>query len=286
MKIFNNEKETHNFLALLAIGSVIIGLFTLMLNIYGTSTCAYSFPCMPDGSPQITIVSMGGDMGVPSLPPQSSKAYQAYASTHVWATTTPKTPWEKDEFQTFQSGLDKCFIATTSIPIYFPGGLSKEISFNYALCQSSSPLFYPNGEPGTIYADYMSENSQTRMGSLAFKYWFLKKGESPESLIGQIMKYLPTPMQRDHCTLNSQSVTKARTPKSEIKHYSVSPDSEYQKVLGEDGFEWAGACYPYNGYFQVVGDALVYIYNGQDVHLFDPDSMKVSDFITYPRVQP
>lgn len=271
MKNPTKYKEQIIFLSLLVAGIVVFGLSIVIFNVHNNPFCPDNTVCMINGEPHVTISQPDSNVEY-IVPPQSSAAYKEYAAKHEWSTTTPKTTWEKNDFRAFQVGGEKCFIASTSVPIIYSDS-NKFITFNYPICPFLVPNFLSIEEPGVVVSS-LEYGSQTP-SSLAFRYWVMKKGESPESLINSLIKSLPSPLQREHCKLDSQSATKAKTPQSNTRRYNISPDLEYAKMLSEDKGTLPPGCYPYYGYFQVVENLLVYVSHGQDVRLIDPDSFRV-----------
>lgn len=274
-----NKKDDHKFLiGLIFVAFGVVDVFILLFNFFNPLyPCpvdySVSYPCSSPYPIQISQFSYSpyeSSSGVF----QNSAAYSNYSLSHEWASTTPKTEWEKSDFQSFAGDM-MCYIASTTVSVSTSGESHKGLSFNYVLCPNNSPLFYPNLERNEIYATADSEQNYG-FGGPAFKYWTLGKGESPETFINGLIKSLPSSLERSHCKLDSAEASKAKTPKGKLKHYSVSPDDAYKKLLASEGQEWYGLCYPYNNYFQLVGDVLVYISNSQDDSVFDPDSMRVA----------
>ncbi len=281
-KVFKDEKDSHFIAGLIIVACSVIGVFVFLFNLYDfVPTCPIdqpaSYPCSasdvpPPNLPTVISYNTNPDQ----LPPAESRKYSDFKVDHVWATTTPKTVWEKNDFPTFATGDQKCFIASTTISTDFSREGYKVISFNYALCPNNSPVFNQAIEPNVVYQNWNYELNPTINGTPAFTYWNLGKGENVESFISGLIKSLPNPDQRNHCKVDSEALSKIRSPKGNSRHYTVSPDDAYIKLLGSKGEEWTGTCYPYSNYFKMVGNTLIYISNSQDASLFDPDSINIS----------
>lgn len=268
-KVLKKEDNLHVLAGLIFVASGIVLVFVFLFNIYNSESPTVLYP--PEIS-QITYIP-----NPPETLPLTTKAYQNYSATHTWQAIVPKTMWEKNDFPSFSMGDQKCYLATAVVFLNVVNGKYKVIHVNYPLCPNNSPMFYPSTEPNMIYASWNSENGGPQTsGSPAIRYWDLGKDESPENFIANLMKSLPTEMQRNHCKLDSKGASNLKNPNSTYQHYTISPDSTYIKALAAEGRESYGACYPYSNYFQVVGNTLFYIYNGQDASLFDPDSIKVT----------
>ena len=282
-KLFKDEKDSHFIAGLVLVASGVVIVFTFLFNTYSQAEdCPIDrpvdYPCVVNLPPPEITYSTEPINDYGNTAPVSAK-YSEYAKNHVWATTTPVTRWEKNDLPYFlnsrMSSFQKCFVASTSI--YLSTTELINLSFNYALCPDNSPIFYPATESTVFYYKSHSEHEREFDGSPAFRVWFLGKDETPENFIKNLIKTYPDALERQYCKLDSPEITKMRSPKGNLQYYSISPSDTYKKMLADKGEEWMGSCYPYSNYFQLVGRVLVYISNSQDVSLFDPDSMTISD---------
>lgn len=289
-KFIHDEKEVKVFVSLVVIAGLIIGLFSLIFNWMnpmpvpppcppGSNNCSIQVITLGTSNTPTTNNDLSYTVNIQSTSTAFKKYIASYPSTKDFI---PKTDWEKEFSQPFSG----CVIASTSVPISnVESNLKDEnqiLIFNYALCPYNSPSFYSFGGPNEISYIWNSEDPGVDFsrGTEAFKYWILSKNQNPEDFISGLAKSYPTELERSHCKVS----TLGKNAGGETV-YTMRPDGYYKEYLASKGYEWMGSCSPYYGSFKKIGNILVYYYQGQDVHIFDPDSFKVEN-VDVPKIQP
>lgn len=169
-------------------------------------------------------------------------------------------------------------IATAGIPLLPYTEKTPVLSFSFVQCERAPSAFVVDGN--RLYKIASGTQEQT----VVAYYWELSEGESAEAFIGNLLKTLPTELERTWCTIKPKRVTTT----DPWRQLFVPDEVVYQVTLHEDYYNNTSdrtssdiaMCAPYgDGYgvsfFKQSGNYLFLIPVGQTVPTFSPASFEV-----------